>query len=218
MSLNDIQLSASQLAELYGRNLITPPDGEETPISSRPRPQTSSRQETAVTASAAPAEPVERPEPAIAPEPRTASPEPRTPNSELRTPDSIQFLGKNQQRITILVNSPKEVYLPEGELSFLTNILLACRLHLGDVAIVNHARQPTGPVALHEQLQSRFILVFGVSLPDPALAQQPSFIPLAQDGYTIVLAPPLSQLNSTGPDAKLLKSKLWVCLKQLFNV
>ena len=53
---------------------------------------------------------------------------------------------------------------------------------------------------------------------DPALSQQPSFVPLALDGYTVVLAPALHQLNVNNADGKQLKSKLWICLKQLFNV
>ncbi|MBS1563778.1 MAG: hypothetical protein JST39_05285, partial [Bacteroidetes bacterium] len=129
-----------------------------------------------------------------------------------------QYLGKNLQRISILVKSPKEAYLPENELSFLTAILQACRLNLGDVAIVNHARQPMSVQDLREQLESRFILVFGVPLSEPELAKQPSFVPLALDGCSVVLAPPLSQLNNASAEAKQLKSKLWICLKQLFNV
>lgn len=140
------------------------------------------------------------------------------PPAENTDPRMVPYLGKNQKKIAILVNNQKEVYLPESELSFLSSILLACQLHLGDVAIVNHARHPMSPDRLRQQLESEYILVFGVPVNDPALSQQPSFIPLSQNGYSIVLAPPLSQLNSTGPDAKLLKSKLWICLKQLFNV
>jgi hypothetical protein len=145
----------------------------------------------------------------------TPAPALRPANNEQPT---LPYLGKNQKKIAILVSSPKEAYLPENELTFLTNVLQACQFNLGDVAIVNHARTPLTPAALREQLKSEYILVFGAPVNDPALSQQPSFVPLAQNGYSIVLVPSLTQLNSTGPEAKPLKQKLWICLKQLFNV
>jgi len=194
MGLNDIQLSTSQLAEFYGRHLVD--TGEAATPNARPVTQPRSKQHTPV---------------ADTPPVVTAS---------TQAPDSkpLLYLGKNQKKIGILVNSPKEAYLPENELTFLTNVLLACHLNLGDVAIVNHARTPVTPAALKEQLQSEYILVFGAPVNDPALDQHPSFVPFAQNGYSIVLVPSLTQLNSTGPEAKPLKQKLWVCLKQLFNV
>jgi hypothetical protein len=199
MSLNDIQLSSFQLAELYGRNLVMPAAGEEPGTVTRPPAPPQHKQEDV---------------PAVQPAERTnPNVEPRLP-----TPGSLQYLGKHQKKIAILVSNPKEVYLPESELSFLTAILQACRLNLGDVAIVNHARHPLSPAELRQQLESEYILVFGVPVADPALAHQPSFVPLSQDGHSIVLVPALSQLNNTSAEAKTLKSKLWICLKQLFGV
>ena len=213
MSLNDIQLSPSQLAEFYGKHLVTPMDNEV--------PGTVTRLK------AAPQEaPGEQERPIIIPgaiAPRTETPASEAPgqpttNNEQRTSTTVPYLGKNQKKIAILVSSPKEAHLPENELTFLTNVLQACHLNLGDVAIVNHARTPLTPAVLREQLESEYILVFGAPVHDPALSQQPSFVPLAQNGYSIVLVPSLTQLNSTGPEAKPLKQKLWICLKQLFNV
>ena len=189
MGLNDIQLSASQLSELYGRHLVD--TGETGTSTHRPATPSPSKQDTST---------------------------PLPVKETAPVPKQLPYLGKNQKKIAILVNSPKEAYLPENELTFLTNVLLACHLNLGDVAIVNHARTPATPAALAEQLESAYILVFGAPVNDPALSQHPSFVPLAQNGYSIVLVPPLTQLNSTGPEAKPLKQKLWVCLKQLFNV
>ncbi|HEY4151677.1 MAG TPA: hypothetical protein VGM41_22210, partial [Chitinophagaceae bacterium] len=133
-------------------------------------------------------------------------------------PKPLQYLGKNQKKTTILVHYPSEVYVPEAGLNFLTSILQACRLNLGDVAIVNHAHHPLPPADLCSQLQSQYLLVFGVPLSDPALQTLPPFTPLQQNGCNIVLAPPLDQLNNNSPEGKLLKTKLWGCLKQLFNV
>jgi len=197
MGLNDIQLSAAQLAEFYGRHLVD--TGEAATPNARPVNQPKSKQDN-------PVAPVADTPPVV------------TAPTQANDPKPLQFLGRNQKKIGILVNSPKEAYLPENELTFLTNVLLACQLNLGDVAIVNHARTPATPAAMREHLQSDYILVFGAPVNDPALDQHPSFVPLAQNGYSIVLVPSLTQLNSTGPEAKPLKQKLWVCLKQLFNV
>src|SRR5581483_7571973 len=52
---------------------------------------------------------------------------------------SVPHLGKNLKHITILVHYPSDVYLPEEQLNFLSNILKACGLNIGDIAIVNTA-------------------------------------------------------------------------------
>jgi hypothetical protein len=186
MSLNDIQLSASQLTDWYRRHLVVS-DEPGAPAATTPPP--------------------------VTPGAKTAEPPTATAG-----PKPLQWLGNHQKKVGILVSYPKEAYLPEAELNFLSNILLACRMNLGDVAIVNHAHYPLLPSQLREQLESDYLLVFGVSPADPALSQQPSFVPLALDGYTVVLAPALHQLNVNNADGKQLKSKLWICLKQLFNV
>jgi hypothetical protein len=193
MSLNDIQLSTAQLVDLYGRHLVAG-SGDEAPV---PRP------------AAQPPVAAEKPAPAAA---MTNAPVPPA------APKPLQYLGKNQKKTAILVNYPNEVYLPEGELNFLTSILQACRLNLGDVAIVNHAHYPLVPAALYEQLQSQYLLIFGVPVAEPALQQLAPFTPLRQNDCNIVQAPPLDQLNNNSPEGKLLKTKLWGCLKQLFNV
>lgn len=192
MSLNDIQLSSAQLADWYGRHLVAG-SGNEAP-------------------GTRPAGP-----PAVAEIPPAATPATHNPAPPAAA-KPLQWLGKNQKNIAILVNYPKEAYLPGDELNFLASILQACRLNLGDVAIVNHAHFPLAPAALAEQLQSRYLLLFGVPVAEPALQQLAPFTPLQQNGCSIVQAPPLDQLNNNSPEGKQLKMKLWVCLKQLFNV
>src|SRR5690349_9560724 len=48
-----------------------------------------------------------------------------------------KYLGENKKNILIVVEYRDAVYLPDEELSFLTNMLSACKLSLADVAIVN---------------------------------------------------------------------------------
>src|SRR5215510_7241480 len=60
-----------------------------------------------------------------------------------RSADKWKYLGENKKNILIIVNYNDVVYLPDDDLSFLTNILAACKLNLGDVAIVNRSHSET---------------------------------------------------------------------------
>jgi hypothetical protein len=145
------------------------------------------------------------------PAPLAQSPAPQT--------QGYKFLGKNNRHITIIVASPGTAFLPDDELNFLTKILEACRMNIGDVAILNHNTTPITITALRQQLQPVNILLFGV---EPTAIRLPinfpEFRPQPYDQCTYLTAPPLQQLVGNTADAKLLKSKLWVCLKTLFEV
>ena len=130
----------------------------------------------------------------------------------------IQYLGKNQKGICILVAYSKDVYLPDDQLNFLTSILQACRLNLGDVAIINHYREKISFAELRKQLDCNYLLIFGVELSIPGLSEMPLFSIQHIDGCSVVHSPAAEQLNNNNPESKMLKSKLWACLKQLFNV
>jgi hypothetical protein len=129
----------------------------------------------------------------------------------------FQFLGNNQKQITIAVSYSKDVYLPEEQLNFLTNILQACRLNVGDVAIVNRHRHPLVFDEMKTKLNPRYLLVFGIAAHELALEPAPEFSARQWDDCHIVFCPPLDLYNNNA-DGKLLKSKLWLCLKQLFQV
>lgn len=133
-------------------------------------------------------------------------------------PATISYLGKNQKEICLLVSYSKDVYLPDEQLHFLTTILQACRLNLGDVAIVNHFRAPVVFEELYSQMHCKHLLVFGVDASILGLPDIPLFTAHDMKGCQIVLAPPAEQLNTNTPESKSLKSKLWNCLKQMFNV
>jgi hypothetical protein len=130
----------------------------------------------------------------------------------------VQYLGKNQKNICLLVGYPNDVYLPDDQLNFLTNILQACRLNMADVAIVNHTRTAIGFEDLQQQLHCHYLLVFGVAPAAIGLEESPLFTAHAVNGCSIVLSPAAEQLNNNNQESKLLKSQLWICLKQLFSV
>src|SRR6478736_5030495 len=51
------------------------------------------------------------------------------------------FLGDNKKNITILLKDPSSVHINEGWLGTLTKLLAACKLNIGDTAIVNYLQQ-----------------------------------------------------------------------------
>lgn len=129
------------------------------------------------------------------------------------------FLGSNLRKITLLVHENEAVYLPDDSLQFLSNILGACQLNLGDVAIVNHSNDPVTYAFLKETLAPACLLLFGVTAHD---AELPFTIPHYQvqqyDDCQILLAPPLHTFLGNTQGDRLEKSKLWLCLKKMFSV
>ena len=54
--------------------------------------------------------------------------------------EKLKFLGNNDKHILILVSDATHTFLPENELTFLTKMLAACQLNIGDVAIVKNQK------------------------------------------------------------------------------
>lgn len=126
------------------------------------------------------------------------------------------FLGKNEKHILILSSDTTVPFVGDKSLSFLTNVLSACKMSLGDVAIVNWANlQDKSYTELLAELESRIVLLFNL---DPISFGLPINFPHFQvqefAGHTYVHAPALSEIEAS----KDLKTKLWTTLKRVFNV
>jgi hypothetical protein len=130
--------------------------------------------------------------------------------------EDVAFLGKNEKNILIVVNNDDAPFLPDNELSFLTNVLSACQLGLMDVAIVNWQQlRVKDPEIVLEQLQSKNVLLF-----DTAPSQ--FGLPVNMPPYTVhktvthqfVVAPSLTEIEKN----KEAKKQLWLALKQLFGI
>jgi hypothetical protein len=130
-----------------------------------------------------------------------------------------KYLGNNQKKIIFLVNSNDAVFIEDKHLTFITKLLEACKMNIGDVAIVNHALHPVVIAELKKQLDPQMIILFGVSSVDIKLPFSfPQFKTQLYDGCTYVLVPTLNELDTDTHESKLLKSKLWVCLRQLLEI
>ena len=133
--------------------------------------------------------------------------------------NSIQYLGKNFRKILVLVNYNVEVFLPEIQLEFLEKILLACKLNLGDIAIVNTARQARKLDEYIREFDPASILVFGTNDPiDNEFPGMETFKPAKQQGFILMMAPSLEKLNEENPESKQLKAMFWHSLKQFFSI
>jgi hypothetical protein len=144
---------------------------------------------------------------------------PASTTSSTPAPPAYKYLGRNQKRITIIVQSPGIAFLPDDQLNVLTKMLEACRMNIGDVAIVNHINTPIVITTLKEQLNPSIVLLFGIQPVEIRLPINfPTFKIQAYDECTYLYAPPLSELVPPTAESKLLKSKLWICLKDLFGV
>lgn len=128
----------------------------------------------------------------------------------------VPFLGKNEKNILIVVNKTDAPYLPDNELSFLTNVLSACGLGLMDVAIVNRAGlEEKNPDDIFEHFGSKEVILFDVepsAFNFPASVQQ--YAVGKNDKHQFVVAPSLSEIEKT----KEAKKQLWTALKQLFCI
>ena len=193
MSLTNINLPGFVIADLYRNSLIQPEVGA---LPQRAAPPVVEQQPVAKA-------PVEE---AVTTQP-----------VKKEEPVAYKILGNNKQQISVVVNCPNDVFVPEADLQFLTKMLGACKLNMADVAIVNYATAPIAIDKLKTQLQPRSLLLFGV---EPGDIQLPiNFPPFKEQPYagtTYLFTPSLSQLNQETEEAKLLKRKLWDCLKRMF--
>lgn len=125
---------------------------------------------------------------------------------------AIRFLGNNARHVVILVQSPNNTFLPEDELAFLSKMLGACQLHMGDVAIVNLAVTPADTEVIRDELQASKLILFGISRDEPA------FHIVTGKNTELLYSPALSELMDESAEARQKKTRLWTALKQLFRI
>jgi hypothetical protein len=140
---------------------------------------------------------------------------PTQPISASKDAPGWRSLGDNRKNILIIVKTTEAVHLTDKDLQFLTGILGACQLSLADVAIVNISDQPATYKELTAYFKSRIVFLFDV---DPASFGLPMNFPQYQiqafASNSFLYSPSLEDLEKDRVE----KSKLWVCLKRLFNL
>ena len=110
------------------------------------------------------------------------------------------------------------MFINDEWLGTLGKLLAACKLNIGDVAIVNHLNSGVLFPELKEQLQPKHILMFDVSMQD---LQLPFTIPNYQvqqyAGITFMTAPVVTLSHAATDAVKTEKRKLWEKLKLIFG-
>jgi len=134
----------------------------------------------------------------------------------IHIPDTIKFLGNNKKNILILVSKDNITFLENDELDFLSSIMVACKLSLADVAIINiNSLAVTNYRSIISQLKSKTVLMFDVASDGIDLPFNYPYFQVQQfDQCTYLSAPDLKSIETD----KTLKTQLWSCLKKLFRV
>ena len=152
------------------------------------------------------------------PSPTTEKVVPEPQNATAASPRQF-FLGENKRNITIIVNDDEAVFLRDSWLQFLINILAACKLNIGDVAIINQSQIKTAFAELQSITAPKYLITFDVACKDIGL---PFSIPHYQvqphGNCSLLLCPPLSLMLGDTAAVKIEKTKLWVSLKRIFNI
>ena len=135
---------------------------------------------------------------------------------EKNAPKHFATLGNNYKQILLLVSSEDTLYLPDEELNFLMGILAACSLTMDDVAIMNSKKNKEITYKkITAELNPGKVFLFGVS---PAQIELPLTFPdyqVQQYNNQVYLKAPLL---SVFKDNKAEKTKLWNCLRTIFNI
>ena len=141
-------------------------------------------------------------------------------NEQKSTPSQpIKFLGDHLKKIVVIVHDEHAVYLNEADLGLLSSILVACKLTLADIALVNLAQQPLSLHDILKTLPSQYVLVFSLSgsalkIKLPATLYKPIELGETQ----LLFSGSLQSMQGADQNAKMEKSKLWNTLKLLFKL
>ena len=129
------------------------------------------------------------------------------------------YLGDNGKNIVILVKEQNAVHLNDDHLQFLSKILGACKLNMGDVAVINIAHQSASFSTIKQELRPAVCIFFEVTAETVEL---PFVVPDYQiqqyDGCQFLMAPALTVYLGESSEAKTEKTKLWNSLKKIFNL
>ena len=127
------------------------------------------------------------------------------------------FLGDNKKNIVILVNDNAAVFINEEWLETLTKLLNACKLNVGDVAVINFLQHQITFNDLKQQLQPQYVLMFDVTTKNIELPfTMPHYQLQQHSGCNFITAPAITlSTNNTDETIRNEKKKLWEKLKQL---
>ncbi len=133
-------------------------------------------------------------------------------------PQPASFLGQNGKGIAVLVNDKQHRFTDVESLQLLTNMLGALHMTMDDIALINTDKTKTDYKQMQSALQTRICLMFDVSTQSIGLPfQMPDYKVQTFDNCRFLCSASLQKMRGSGKEAKLEKTKLWMCLKSLFE-
>ncbi len=134
-------------------------------------------------------------------------------------PVTISYMGKNTQHIMIGIYNTENAFLSAEAQDFLLNILKACQRNIDHVSIVNFATLEPTLAQLKDQLAPRVMMLFGSHpLFASILDNQIDFVLAEKEDLQIMRIPALDKMMETSAESRAMKGKLWLLLKQVFNL
>lgn len=137
-------------------------------------------------------------------------------NDEEFMTNTWKSLGNNQKNILIVTTYDGSVHVPDTHLIFLIQLLVACKLSLEDVAIINinnYKKVEMNDILSHFKADKVFL--FGINTNSFGF---PFAIPPYQiqtfDGRMVLESGDIASIQND----KLAKTKLWASLKAIFNL
>jgi hypothetical protein len=127
----------------------------------------------------------------------------------------FNYLGSNKKNILILVDNTTELHLPDNQLELLTSILLACKLSIADVIILNiNTNKDANIDSLINNFKPKTILLFGIPLNKIHLSFEPSlFENIIYNGHHYIFSTSLQEISNKIEEKKL----LWNALKKVIT-
>ena len=141
------------------------------------------------------------------------------PKAAVKEEGKPWYQGENKGNITIVVSQQKDGIISSDWLTFLGNVLTACKLSIQDVVVVNIAIKSISYQQIREQFKSKTLLVFDVA---PSLIGIPAVVPeyeiRVDNNCAIMFSESIDIMLPNTTEAKQTKMKLWTSLKKIFNV
>lgn len=123
--------------------------------------------------------------------------------------ERVQFTGGNKKNILVAINASNP---DKKDQELLNNLLLACKLTLSDIAVVNFHGQQVSVQNAADELNISKVILFGIK-PETGLTKKKYEI-FNFNNMTFLIADELKDLH--GDVEK--KKQLWQCLRQLFKI
>ncbi len=136
-------------------------------------------------------------------------------NKSLKKDEPI-FLGGNKKNILVIVYDENAQYLADEDLNFLIDILVACKLSLDEIALINFHRNPDiNYQLLLKYFKPHSILCLGADLGSLQFPLKfPDYQVQQYNNQSYLSAPSLKILAADKKE----KLQLWNCLKKIFSI